>query len=357
MIKLLVLDIDGVLTDGTTLLFADGKEAKRIAFHDLDAIAQARRNGIKVAFLTGEAGDLVDTLVKRFGVDAVIAGAKDKATALRDLAGRFQASLAETCYVGDADRDAPALALAAFSFAVQNATPAAKKAAKQVLEKRGGEGVVADVLAILASVPQPQAATAASSPSPMADQIKSIVGDSIVAKQRLFDSGCAVLGDIAAKMATVIAGGHKVLIFGNGGSAADAQHVAGEMVGRFAVESPPWPVIALTTDTSILTCVANDRSYDLVFARQVRALARTGDLVCGISTSGKSKNVLRGLETARELGAQTIGFCGEDPGPMGPLSDLCYAAPARYTPRIQELHLTAWHAVCEVVERELMRGK
>lgn len=159
---------------------------------------------------------------------------------------------------------------------------------------------------------------------------------------------------MARELFRALASGRKILLFGNGGSAADAQHVAAELVGRFFRDREPWPAIALTTDTSVLTCVGNDWDFDQIFARQVRALARPGDVVVGISTSGRSTNVRLGLEAARTCAAVTIGFTGRDAGPLGAVCDLCFCAPAANTPRIQELHLLAWHAVCELVEAALV---
>ena len=149
--------------------------------------------------------------------------------------------------------------------------------------------------------------------------------------------------------------GGKVLICGNGGSAADSQHIAAEFVGRYEKERRSLPSIALTTDTSILTAVGNDWEFSEVFARQVRALARVGDIVIGISTSGRSPNVLRALEAARERGAITVAFTGAKPGPIARAADLCFFAPSESTPRVQELHVLGWHGVCEIVEAALAR--
>jgi D-sedoheptulose 7-phosphate isomerase len=147
--------------------------------------------------------------------------------------------------------------------------------------------------------------------------------------------------------------GGKLVLFGNGGSAADAQHVAAEFVSRFKRERAALPAIALTTDTSILTAIGNDYSFDRVFARQVRALMRPGDLAAGISTSGNSPDVLEGLVAARECGARTLGFTGERGGRLRDLADLCYHAPTEDTALIQQAHITVWHAICLVVEQDL----
>jgi D-sedoheptulose 7-phosphate isomerase len=162
-------------------------------------------------------------------------------------------------------------------------------------------------------------------------------------------------GARAARMlAEALLGGRKALVFGNGGSAADAQHFAGEMVGRFKMPvRPALPMIALSTDTTVLTCVANDFSYEEVFSRQVEALAQPGDVVVGISTSGRSANVLRALRAARERGASTIALLGNDGGTIAPEVDLPIVVPASDTTRIQECHITLIHAICELIEMEV----
>ena len=147
--------------------------------------------------------------------------------------------------------------------------------------------------------------------------------------------------------------GGKVLIFGNGGSAADAQHIAAELVGRFTVDRPPLAAIALTTDTSALTSISNDYGFDHVFERQVRALGRKGDVFVGISTSGKSPNVVAALKAARELGLVCIGFTKDAQTPMHAHCDLVLAVPSDETALIQQIHITAAHAICQLVEREL----
>ena len=161
----------------------------------------------------------------------------------------------------------------------------------------------------------------------------------------------------ARMLAQVFKKGGKVLIFGNGGSAADAQHLAAEFVNRFLVERPPLAALALTTDTSILTAVANDYDFREVFAKQVRALGRRGDAALGISTSGKSPNVVAGLKAARELGLQTLALSGGDGGPVAASADLALVVPSRQTPRIQEVHITMGHVLCDLVDFQLYPEK
>ena len=159
---------------------------------------------------------------------------------------------------------------------------------------------------------------------------------------------------LAGVYAAALRRGGTIFFAGNGGSAADAQHVAAELVGRFALEREPFPALALTTDTSILTAVGNDWDFKDIFARQVRAHARQGDIVVGISTSGKSPNVVRALEVARECGAVTLAFTGRNGGAVAKAADFCFKAPDQATPRVQELHLLAWHGICEVVEAAMV---
>jgi len=144
--------------------------------------------------------------------------------------------------------------------------------------------------------------------------------------------------------------GGKILLCGNGGSAADAQHIAAELVGRYEKQRRAWPAIALTTDTSALTALSNDYGYQELFARQIRALATAGDVLIAISTSGKSPNVIRGAETARELGCTTIALTGASGEPLSSVCDLAVVVPSNRTSRVQEAHITIGHLWCEMVD-------
>jgi D-sedoheptulose 7-phosphate isomerase len=144
--------------------------------------------------------------------------------------------------------------------------------------------------------------------------------------------------------------GRKILLCGNGGSAADAQHIAAELVGCYERQRRSWPAIALTTDTSALTAVSNDLGYEQVFARQIAGLAQTGDVLIAISTSGRSKNVLRAVERAKELGCRTIALTGASSDPLGSMCDLAVAVPSSRTSRVQEAHITIGHLWCEMVD-------
>jgi D-sedoheptulose 7-phosphate isomerase len=163
-----------------------------------------------------------------------------------------------------------------------------------------------------------------------------------------------VLAEMAKAMASAVRGGGKILWCGNGGSAADAQHLAAEIVGRFRQQRRALPAMALTTDSSILTAVANDFGYEAVFARQVEALGIPGDVVVGISTSGNSPNVAAALQTARAQGLTTVAFTGEGGGHMASLADHLFAVASRDTARIQEAHILAGHMLCDWIEQDWM---
>jgi D-sedoheptulose 7-phosphate isomerase len=156
---------------------------------------------------------------------------------------------------------------------------------------------------------------------------------------------------IADAILRALGGGGKLLLAGNGGSAADAQHLAGELLSRFRTDRAPLAAIALTTDTSVLTAIGNDYGYQYVFERQVRGLGRPPDVFLGISTSGRSPNVLLALRAARDLGLTTVGFTGAGGGEMADLCDLCLAAPSDETPIIQQIHIIAGHMICGLVEQ------
>jgi D-sedoheptulose 7-phosphate isomerase len=178
----------------------------------------------------------------------------------------------------------------------------------------------------------------------------------VIAAMLADDSLQTKVGQAAAACIECLQGGGKILLAGNGGSAADAQHIAGEFVSRFAFDRPGLPAIALTTDTSILTAIGNDYGYEKLFARQVQTHGQKGDVFIGYSTSGKSPNMLLAFEQARALGLLCIGLTGNRGGPMGGLCDYLLAVPSLDTPKIQEGHLVLGHILCGLVENALFKA-
>ncbi|MGD8369092.1 MAG: D-sedoheptulose 7-phosphate isomerase [Desulfobacterales bacterium] len=171
-------------------------------------------------------------------------------------------------------------------------------------------------------------------------------------KDRFFSENRKAIVAAADRVAECLVSGHKILLFGNGGSAADAQHLAAEFVNRFRIERPPLAAVALTTDTSVLTSIGNDYDFAEIFEKQVRAIGARYDIAMGLSTSGGSKNVVRGVQAAREIGMTAIGFCGRG-GALAELSDMAFCIPSDVTARVQEVHIMLGHMLCELVDRIL----
>ena len=185
------------------------------------------------------------------------------------------------------------------------------------------------------------------------DRVAAALADAAALHQQVSKAGIQQVVDAANAIVAAFGQGGKLLTFGNGGSATDAQHLAAELVGRFERERRGLAAVALTNDMSVLTSVANDYSFDRVFARQVEALGRAGDVAFGISTSGNSRNVLAGFEQARSAGLTTIALTGRDGGAVGQVVDIHINVASDSTPRVQEVHRTLLHALCDLVERAI----
>ena len=191
------------------------------------------------------------------------------------------------------------------------------------------------------------------------DAIIRAIEESISVKKKILEDEGLVnsLHEIADECIAAFRRGNRVLLAGNGGSAADAQHIAAEFVGRYAFDRPGLPAIAFTTDTSMLTAIGNDYGFDQIFCRQLEANGRKGDVFIGISTSGSSSNVTAALQRARELDIITIGLTGQGGGEMQSLCDYCIQVPSMSTPRIQESHIMLAHIICDLVEKTLFGGQ
>lgn len=190
----------------------------------------------------------------------------------------------------------------------------------------------------------------------MRDIILQILEESIKVKKKFVQNHADTIAGVAHKIAHCFKAGNKLLLFGNGGSAADAQHLAAEFVNKFQIERPPLPALALTTDTSILTSIGNDYHFNDIFSKQIRALGKKGDVAFGISTSGNSLNVVKAMGVAREMGLYTVGLTGCNGGSMKECSDIIFVVDSTVTARIQESHITVGHLLCELVEGILFPG-
>lgn len=183
--------------------------------------------------------------------------------------------------------------------------------------------------------------------------IKDLLHETSVCLNSIGETHVNILANIGEECIRAIKSGNKVILFGNGGSAADSQHIACELIGKFNKVRRAYPALALTTNTSNLTAIANDFDYSEVFHRQIGSLGDKNDIAWGITTSGNSPNVIKGIKKAKEVGLTTIVFTGKDGGEIKDLADYDFIAPSNRTPRIQELHILAGHIICEVIEREL----
>ncbi|MEP7343363.1 MAG: SIS domain-containing protein [Acidobacteriota bacterium] len=187
----------------------------------------------------------------------------------------------------------------------------------------------------------------------MESKIRSMADESQTASRQFFDHSIAEVAQAALLIADAMRAGGKLLIFGNGGSAADAQHIAAELAFKMGRERQALPAIALTTDSSLLTAISNDRSFDFVFARQIQALGRAGDIALAITTSGNSANIIEAVKQARAMEIKTIGLLGNTGGQVAALVDLPLIVPHTQTPRIQEVHIAVSHIICQLIEDEL----
>ncbi len=189
----------------------------------------------------------------------------------------------------------------------------------------------------------------------MEDHIVKIFRESSHLKESFVGENLEVIVNVVEVITAALKAGNKILLFGNGGSAADAQHLAAEFVNRFVIERPPLPAIALSTDTSVITSIGNDYDFSEIFSKQIRAIGQAGDVAWGISTSGSSPNVIKALEVAKKIGMVTIGMTGKDGGNIAKMVDYSLNVSSSSTPRIQEVHITVGHVICEMIDFKLFQ--
>ena len=189
----------------------------------------------------------------------------------------------------------------------------------------------------------------------MEDHIVRSFKESCQLKDVFVNENLVKIVQVVEAFATALTKGNKILIFGNGGSAADAQHLAAEFVNRFIIERPPLPAIALSTDTSVITSIGNDYDFSEIFSKQIRAIGREGDIAWGISTSGVSPNVVKAFEVAKKMGLITVGLTGRDGGTIAGIVDYLLNVSSHNTPRVQEVHITVGHVICEMVDFKLFQ--
>ena len=347
MIKLIIFDIDGVITDGTITVDVHGNEQKKINIKDIDAIYQLHRDGYKLAAITGEDTEIVSYVRNRFPWDYFFQGAKQKTEIIRQIQEQERLSAAEICYIGDGKYDVEPLAYVGLGICPADAIDSAKRACDMVLQKGGGQGGLWELTGILRDYN--------TSERPMNYFFQRLEEHAGIFKRMATDIALtATVMEVAGQLVQVFQKGGGLFLCGNGGSAADAQHIATEFISRFYQERPGLNAEALSVNTSCLTAIGNDYSFERVFARQLEAKAKPGDMLIGISTSGASKNVLEALRYAKQNNITSVLLMGDfQPPQLEDQADYIIQVPSRITPRVQEAHIFIGHVIAEYVEHTL----
>ncbi len=343
-IELVVFDIDGVITDGSMIIDSKGTELKQLNLKDVDAIFELHRRGYKLAAITGEDTPIVDYFEKRFPWEYFYRGSKTKQGAMEQIEGSTGIGRSHICYVGDGKYDVEPLLYAGLGVCPSNAIDKARNAADMILHNEGGKGCIWELLQILEDYNAGDTA-----PNYFYRRLEehAAIFKKIATDQELMKT----VMEVGDRIIGIFKAGGGLFLCGNGGSAADAQHIATEFVSRFYRERPGLNAEALTVNTSTLTAVGNDYNFERIFSRQLEAKARPGDLVIGISTSGRSKDVVEALRYAEKNHIVTVLLTGGYDIPENErIGDYIIKVPARITPRIQEAHIFIGHVIAEYVE-------
>lgn len=356
-IKMILFDIDGVITDGKKYENGSGNELKSISLKDLDAFQLLQDAGYKLGCISGEDTAFSRQFAQMKVLDYVKLGFNKKIDALNEIEEASHITANEICYIGDGKYDIPVLQRVGLAVCPGDAIAEVKKVSDICLKKNGGEGCIAELYTLLLKQSERNAfmlteqnemwSVCVQRIEEHRDVIAKIAMDNIYINS-IEKAACIIIECYERK-------GH-LFLCGNGGSAADAQHLAAEFVGRFYLERRALNAEALTVNTSVLTSLANDYDYNMIFARQLEANAVEGDVVIGITTSGTSDNILQAFSKAKELKMKTILMTGDISkyAPILGYTDCLLAVPSPNTPRIQEIHILTGHIICEIVEKNMM---
>jgi D-sedoheptulose 7-phosphate isomerase len=352
MIKIIIFDIDGVFTNGSLTVTEDGKELKTLDFRDIDAFFSLKRAGFKTAFITGESTPIAFWFKDRFQPDYFFPGCKDKKAVVEEIIKNENLTAEQVCYIGDSRQDLPGIQCAGLKICPQNASSEVKRECDIVLSSMGGKGAIAELASKLLENSQDKSGF---------EQIlqKSASNHLTVIKNIIEDRECLANIQLAANIILkAYQSGNKLLLCGNGGSAADSQHIATELVSRFFMERQALDAETLTANTSTLTALGNDYSFDHIFSRQIEAKGKKGDVLLGFTTSGTSKNVLKAFETCKSMGISNICLTGAKQNKsLAELCDSVIYVPSEIVPRIQEAHIMIGHILCEYIERSIFGEK
>lgn len=357
MLKAIIFDIDGVITDGKKYTDGASKEIKSVAYKDMDAITDFQKEGMLVGCISGE-----DTAFSREiaqTLDYSSLGTKNKREALEKFSEECGIDSSQICYVGDGKYDIGALEYAGIAACPHDAIEDVKSVSDIILNTLGGRGCIAELYAMLHKKEHPELKPSVNG-GDFSDTIKQRMDEHREMMARILNE-IELIGTVETVCSVIInsyRNGGQLFLCGNGGSAADAQHLAAELIGRFYLERQAYSAEALSTNASVITALANDYDYNLIFARQVEAKGRKGDVLIGITTSGTSKNILHAFEKAKGRGMRTVLMTGDvkDGLPVLEYTDYAIKVPSDDTPRIQEGHILIGHIICEIIEKELTEG-
>ncbi len=352
-IKMVLFDIDGVLTESKISVGKEYNYYKTLNYKDIDAVGLLRNFGLKLGIVTGEKDSFTAYVQEKFAPDYFFCGCKEKYKVIEEIALRENISLEDICYIGDGKYDIEAITKVGLGVCPVDAITEVIRCADYVVKRKGGEGCLAEVYTLLSDV----------------NIMKNIKKESgTIVEKSLFEHTKLsqelmkdyILHNNIKKAVDVICDsfqvGGQLFFCGNGGSAADAQHLSTELVSKFYIERKALNAEALTVNSSTITAIANDYNYSRIFARQIEAKSKAGDILIGITTSGKSKNVIEAFKIAKEKKVTTIAFCGDNTEIIEKYSDIIIAIPSNDTPRIQEMHITIGHIICECIERRLFEN-
>lgn len=349
MIKLVIFDIDGIITDDTVIIDEYGHEQKRVNFKDIDAIFELHRRGFLLAAITGEENAMVEYFRNRFPWDYFYSNNKNKREKIQQITEETTIPLSEICFIGEGKYDVEALEYVGLGVCPPDSIDEAKKAADIILQNKGGQGCVWELISILKHYNEGE--TPHNYFYQRLEEHNNIFKQ-MASNQKLIDLVMQIGDDLVKSFQN----GGRLLLCGNGGSAADAQHIATEFVSRFYKERGAMDAEALTVNTSTLTAISNDYNYEKVFVRQVEAKGRKGDVLIGISTSGTAKSVLEALRYARKEEITSIMLMGDFHHDMlEEAADYIVKVPSQITPRIQEAHIFLGHLWAEYVESALYK--
>ncbi len=357
-IEAIIFDVDGVITDGKKYTDGISQELKTLNYKDLDAIKELQQKGFIVGCISGE-----DTAFSRqlaIYLDFYSLGDKNKKNILEQFSSKYGIDHTKICYMGDGKYDIEALKHAGLAVCPKDAICEVKKLSDIILDTSGGEGCIAEFYSKLQQTENRKFKEAENDEN-ILDTIRHRVSiHNQVVDKILKDS--ELLSTIKTVCHVVInsyKNNGQLFLCGNGGSAADAQHIAAELVGRFYLERKAYPAEALSANTSIVTSLANDYDYNMIFARQIEAKGREGDVLIGITTSGKSANIDNAFRQAKDIGMSTVLMTGDihEYVPIIEYTDYLMKIPSNDTPRIQEGHILIGHILCEIIEAKLTEEK